>query len=58
MKRKNPSANDRKTRTEKPSRRDNKLPFFARFLETQDLSRVAGGANETHKHPSDTDEGN
>lgn len=35
-----------------PSRR----PFFARFLESQELSQARGGKAVTLKYPSDTDE--
>lgn len=45
-----------------------KKPFFARFLETQDLEKISSGAttkypsdkdehDQTHKYPSDGDEG-
>jgi hypothetical protein len=39
-----------------------KLPFFARFLESQDLTTPNGGTNKhkdviaTQKYPSDSDE--
>jgi len=34
-----------------------KKPFFARFLESQELSRVEGGGPfQTQKYPSDVDE--
>lgn len=38
-----------------------KRPFFARFLESQELTKVktgvkAGWPNVTHKYPSDDDE--
>ena len=36
-----------------------KKPFFARFLETQELDTVVGGSNgkfKTLKYPSDNDE--
>ena len=34
-----------------------KKPFFARFLESQELTRVEGGGPfQTHKYPSDVDE--
>ena len=33
------------------------VPFFVRFLETQELEQVAGGKRPvTKKYPSDTDE--
>jgi hypothetical protein len=35
-------------------------PFFTRFLEKQTLEKVTGGGDppmETHKFPSDSDEG-
>ena len=34
-------------------------PYFARFLENQELSRVGGGGGgvQTQKFPSDNDEG-
>lgn len=35
-------------------RKPSKKPFFARFLENQELSTVNGG--RTLKYPSDTDE--
>jgi len=35
-------------------RKENSKPFFARFLEQQDVSQVNGGA--TLKYPSDSDE--
>jgi hypothetical protein len=38
---------------EKP--KTTKKPFFARFLETQELAKVEGGG--TLKYPSDSDEG-
>jgi hypothetical protein len=36
------------------NKQDNKTPFFARFLETQELSQAQAGA--TLKYPSDRDE--
>lgn len=35
-----------------------KKPFFARFLESQELARVEGGGGpfQTQKYPSDVDE--
>lgn len=54
MKSKNLRARDRKT-----PKGNEKRPFFARFLEEQDLSRVAGGTiYQTLKFPSDSDEEN
>lgn len=35
-------------------KQQNKKPFFARLLETQELEKVTGG--RTLKYPSDTDE--
>ena len=36
---------------------ETRQPFFSRFLESQELSRVQGGKPiETLKYPSDTDE--
>lgn len=35
-------------------KQQNKKPFFARLLETQELEKVTGGG--TLKYPSDTDE--
>lgn len=34
-------------------------PYFARFLEDQELARVGGGGGDVHtlKYPSDNDEG-
>jgi hypothetical protein len=40
----------------KKEEKTKKKPFFARYLETQELDAVAGGA--TLKYPSDRDEGN
>ncbi len=34
------------------------LPFFARFLESQELEQVSGGLMHTMKFPSDGDEQN
>lgn len=33
-----------------------KKPFFARYLEAQQLEEVTGGAKQTLKYPSDSDE--
>jgi hypothetical protein len=33
-----------------------KKPFFARYLESQELDEVAGGGAVTLKYPSDKDE--
>ncbi len=33
-----------------------KKPFFARYLEAQELEKVAGGGPVTLKYPSDRDE--
>jgi len=47
-----------KSKDPRDRRAGEKQPFFARFLEEKDLSRVAGGRpppNETHKEPSDND---
>lgn len=38
----------------KPETKPTKKPFFARYLETQELEQVQGGA--TKKFPSDGDE--
>lgn len=35
-------------------KQQNKKPFFARLLETQELEKVTGG--QTQKYPSDLDE--
>jgi hypothetical protein len=36
---------------------ETRQPFFSRFLESQELSRVQGGGDyQTLKYPSDTDE--
>jgi len=39
----------------KPDTKSTKKPFFARFLETQELEQVQGG-KATKKFPSDADE--
>lgn len=31
-------------------------PYFVRFLESQELERIAAGRPPTRKYPSDTDE--
>ena len=31
-------------------------PFFAQFLEDQEVAKAQGGAAETAKYPSDTDD--
>ncbi len=33
------------------------LPFFARFLDEQEIEQVGGAAAQTMKYPSDKDEG-
>lgn len=40
----------------KDNKKPMKKPFFARYLEGQELDQVAGGANRTKKYPSDGDE--
>lgn len=37
-------------------KKETKKPFFARYLEGQDLEQVAGGRFTTLKYPSDKDE--
>lgn len=37
-------------------KKDKKQPFFARYLESQQLEEVTGGAKATLKYPSDKDE--
>lgn len=41
----------------KKDNKGGKKPFFARYLETQELEQVTGGGkNKTLKYPSDGDE--
>lgn len=40
----------------KKEEKTKKQPFFARYLETQELDAIVGGG--TLKYPSDKDEGN
>ncbi len=40
----------------KTESKQSRKPFFARLLEEQELSDVAGGTIETKKFPSDSDE--
>lgn len=40
----------------KADSKSGKKPFFARFLESQELEKVTGGAKGTLKYPSDKDE--
>jgi hypothetical protein len=47
---------DRKETTMKKDAKDKKKPFFARYLEGQELEDVTGGAVATTKYPSDRDE--
>ncbi|HEX8704413.1 MAG TPA: microviridin/marinostatin family tricyclic proteinase inhibitor [Myxococcaceae bacterium] len=39
----------------KTESQQSRKPFFARLLEEQELSEVAGGNAETKKYPSDSD---
>ena len=41
---------------QQPSQTSSRAPFFLRFLESQELSKVQGG-DVTMKWPSDDDEG-
>lgn len=40
----------------KQDNKGGKKPFFARFLEGQELEQVTGGGKGTLKYPSDKDE--
>lgn len=40
----------------KKEEKSKKQPFFARYLEAQELGEVAGGGPVTLKYPSDKDE--
>jgi serine endopeptidase inhibitor I10-like protein len=37
-------------------KKKSKVPFFARYLKSQELTSVGGGGFTTLKHPSDNDE--
>jgi hypothetical protein len=45
-----------KKNTQDKAQQKGKKPFFARLLEAQELEQAAGGAIQTRKYPSDSDE--